>query len=286
MSLELKLNNDRPFHAFKYINEGNADLTTLPCFTKIIAIRLRHIRSGGNTLKFDVLRSGRFLRRYKRFLADIELSNGDVLTVHCPNTGAMTGCLQKGSLAYFSESTNKARKYPHTLEWFELSNNAKACINTQLPNKLIHEAIANGVISELQDYNKILTEQKYGGENSRIDLLLSDHKAGQPDCYVEVKNVTLCEGSCGYFPDAISLRALKHIRELILMIESGYRAALVFCINHTDIEVLKPADKVHLDYGRLLREAASSGLELYAYRTQISPEEITVERSIPVDLSE
>lgn len=197
----------------------------------------------------------------------------------------MTGCLEVGSTAYFSTSENPSRKYPQTLEWFALTNGAKACINTQRPNALVKEAIENGTITQLKGYQTILSEKKYGSENSRIDLLLKDHKNAKADCYVEVKNVTLCEGSTGYFPDAISLRALKHIRELIAMVESGFRAALVFCINHSDIKILKPADKIHLDYGKLLRESAQSGLELYAYQTEITPEKIEIVRSIPIDLS-
>lgn len=236
-------------------------------------------------MKFSTLRSGTFLRRYKRFLVDIETRQGELLTIHCPNTGAMTGCLEEGARAFYSESDNKNRKYPHTLEWLALSGDAKACINTQRPNSLVQEAIETGVLAELQGYESILGERPYGKERSRIDLLLSNHQAGQADCYVEVKNVTLCEGSTGYFPDAISVRALKHIRELLEMIKEGHRAALVFCINHSQIQRLKPADKIHLDYGKLLRQAAGEGLELYAYQTEITPEEIKIVRSIPIDLN-
>lgn len=237
-------------------------------------------------MKFTTLKYGRFIKRYKRFLVDVELENNKTLTLHCPNTGAMTGCLEHGARAYFSESSNTKRKYPHTLEWLAFKDGSKACINTQRPNKLVQEAIENSTIKELQGYQTCLTEKAYGTENSRIDLLLRQHKAGKPNCYVEVKNVTLCEAGVGYFPDAISLRALKHIRELVSMIKSGHRAALVFCINHTAITQLRPADKIHLDYGKLLREAAEEGLELYAYQTQITPEEISIIKSIPIHLSE
>ncbi|MDX1453573.1 MAG: DNA/RNA nuclease SfsA [Oleiphilaceae bacterium] len=232
-------------------------------------------------MRFEGLQEGRFIRRYKRFMVDLELSDGQVLTVHCPNTGAMTGCLQPGAKAFFSTSENQARKYPHTLEWLEFENGSRACINTQRPNALVEEAIRNGVIDELEGYACIKREQRYGEEGSRVDLLLTRHDNDQPDCYVEVKNVTLCEGDLGLFPDAVSIRALKHLRELQWERQRGARAVLVFCVNHTAIRRLSPARKVDLDYSELLGVAAESGVEILAYRTEINRHEIRLVERIP-----
>ncbi len=228
--------------------------------------------------------TGSFLRRRKRFLVDLALESGEEVTVHCPNTGAMTGCLEHGAEAYCSRASNPKRKYPDTLDWLEFANGHRACINTQRPNYLVKEAVESGLIEPLQGYRTMLPEKKYGAEGSRIDWLLSDHSNARPECYVEVKNVTLCEGEKGYFPDAVSTRALKHLRELMRMVDQGYRAAVVFCVNHTAIRRLYPAKKVQLDYADLLAEARAAGVELMAYRSSISPDEIKLIAEVPIIL--
>ncbi len=236
-------------------------------------------------MRLENLKSGKFLRRYKRFLADIEREDGSVLTVHCPNTGAMTGCTELGARAYYSESGNPRRKYRGTLEWLELSSGDRVCINTQRPNLLVKEAIEQRVIPELAGYDEVLSEVTFGCESSRVDLKLRKADHATEDCFVEVKNVTLHEKGIGYFPDAVSQRALKHVRELLHEIEQGNRAVLVFCINHTGIKELRPARKIHYDYALLLQEAASKGLELLAYRTAISSAEIRIVGPVPIRIS-
>lgn len=179
------------------------------------------------------LRSATFLRRYKRFLVDVRLDNGEEITVHCPNTGRMTNCLVEGSPCWLSDSQNPKRKYRYSLEWVTTQAGYWAGVNTHRANTLVVEAIQNDKISELGIYDALDTEIPYGEEKSRIDILLS---YGTERCYVEVKSVTL-EGDAGvgYFPDAVSTRGQKHLRELIAVKERGHRAVLFFCVQHTEI---------------------------------------------------
>ena len=227
------------------------------------------------------MQSGRLIKRYKRFLADIELENGRQITVHCPNTGSMKNCADPGSDVWIMDSGNLKRKYLFGWELVRVENRYWACINTGRANGLIREAIESGVITELQGYGVIRQEVKYGDENSRIDLLLEDD--AKSTCYVEIKNVTLLEhNGVGAFPDAVTARGAKHLRELMLMVEQGHRAVLMFCVPHTGIEQVRPADHIDPEYGQLLREAALAGVEIYAYGAKITPQEVTISHSLPV----
>ena len=234
------------------------------------------------------LKQATLIKRYKRFLADIQLESGDTTTIHCPNTGSMKNCIDEGSPCWYSTSDNPKRKYPFTWEIATTPTGYLAGINTSRAKHLVREAIEQGVISELQGYPNIRAEVPYGVEKSRIDFLLS----GQPsdkaqDCYVEVKNVTLgMEDGSGLFPDAVSSRGTKHLRELITLARSGTRAVLVFCVQHTGIDTVAPADTIDPVYGRTLREAADNGVEIIAYRADISPAEIALRRAIPITFSD
>ncbi len=231
-----------------------------------------------------VLERGVFLRRYKRFLADIELANGEVLTVHCANTGSMKNCMVPGTHCWYSRSDNPKRKLPGTLEIVTTPAGAMAGINTARPNVLVREGIENGVISELQGYPTLRSEVRYGSENSRIDLLLE--RDGEK-CFVEVKNVTLgMPQGLGLFPDAITARGAKHLRELVAMVAAGHRAVLVFCVQHSGIERVAPADEIDSEYGTMLRTAMANGVEILAYKCRMAPEEIAIEQKIDVDCSE
>jgi sugar fermentation stimulation protein A len=232
------------------------------------------------------LQPGILLRRYKRFLADIETDTGEPRTLHCPNTGSMLNCCEPGSTIWYLDSGNLARKYPCTWELLQTAAGHYVCINTARANGMVEEAIAQGIIVELQGYTRCLREVRYGQESSRIDLCLdSPGNVEVSPCYVEVKNVTLAgEGGMGYFPDAVSLRGQKHLRELMAMKAVGMRAVLVFCVAHTGIEAVKPADHIDPTYGRLLRAAADAGVEVLAYRAHISPLAMKLERRVPVDL--
>lgn len=224
------------------------------------------------------------LRRYKRFLADVRLPNGDEITLHCPNTGSMRNCLLPESPCWYSESTSKTRKYPQTLELVSTPGGHLAGINTARANELVAEALAAGTIAELRGYRQVLREQKYGAENSRIDFLLRDHPQRLQDCYVEVKNVTLMEAEGeGYFPDAVSARGAKHLRELSAMVAQGQRALLLFCVQHTGIAQVSPADSIDALYGRSLREAMAAGVEVIAYKAQLAPPQLPrLDQALPL----
>lgn len=227
------------------------------------------------------LRPAKLIRRYKRFLADIRLPSGEETTIHCPNTGSMRHCLVENSPCWYSESTNPKRKYPYTWEIATTTSGYLAGINTARANHLVKEAIENEQVEELKGYTQIKSEVKYGSENSRIDLLLK--AAERRDCYVEVKNVTLgLENKQGLFPDSVSTRGTKHLRELAAMVEQGKRAVLFFCVQHTGISQVSPADEIDPTYGNTLRQVMKAGVEVIAYTTQVSPEEIKIETPIPV----
>lgn len=216
-----------------------------------------------------------FLRRYKRFLADLQMVSGEVVTVHCPNTGAMTHCMVEGSPCWYSSSNSTKRKYAHTLELITTSTGHLACINSSRANALVKEAIAQQLIKELTGYDAIKAEVKYGDENSRIDFLLSG--ANRADCYVEVKSVTLgLKCGQGLFPDAPSKRGTKHLRELIAMVRQRHRAVLVFCVQHQGISRLSVATQIDPDYSQTMTEAINAGVEVIAYKTEISNAELTL----------
>ena len=239
-------------------------------------------------MKFDPPFSEAVLiQRYKRFLADIRLADESVLTIHCPNTGSMRNCSDPESRIWYSSSNNKKRKYPNTFELIEVDGKYLAGINTSRANALVREAIENGVISELENYSTIRPEVRYGKENSRIDFVLSDNPSfhGQ-DCYVEIKNVTLGEaGGQGKFPDAVSARGTKHLRELMDIKQQGQRAVLVFCVQHTGVESVQPAWDIDPVYSETLLEAAESGVEILAYKACISAQEIRLDHALTVNLS-
>jgi|TARA_B110000503_G_scaffold47945_1_gene78030 sugar fermentation stimulation protein A len=235
------------------------------------------------------LASAVLIKRYKRFLADITLSDGSVKTIHCPNTGSMKNCAAAGDRVWYSTSENPKRKYAHTWELNETQAGHFIGVNTHRANTLVHAAIDNGVIAELQGYGTITPEVKYGQENSRIDLLLTHHQQ-LPSCYVEVKSVTLCEprndSNIGYFPDSVSARGTKHLRELMQVVDQGDRGVLVFCVQHSAIEAVRPA--LHIDpiYTATLTLAMAAGVEVMAYRADLSATGVRLVESIPVSLVE
>lgn len=208
--------------------------------------------------------------RYKRFLADVVLPNGETITVHCPNTGSMKNCIQPMSPCWYSVSSSLARKYPQTLEIVTTPQGDLAGINTSRANSLVNDAICSGVITELQGYSNSRREVVYGNEKSRIDFLLETENK---KCFVEVKNVTLMEAKGqGLFPDSVSERGTKHLRELMQMVREGHRAVLLYCVQHTGIEWVEPADKIDPLYGKTLRDAVAAGVEVIAYGAEIKPE--------------
>ena len=220
------------------------------------------------------------VRRYKRFLADVILETGEQVTVHTPNTGSMLGCAEPGSRVWLKDSGNPARKYP--LGW-ELSTSESGTligVNTHLANQLVQEGIETGAIAELQGYESLRREVGYGDEGSRIDLLLLH--AARPACYIEVKNVTLVQkAGVAAFPDAVSQRGSKHLRELAGMARQGYRAVLLFCVQRADAEVMEPARDIDPVYANTLATAVQQGVEVLVYRARVSPTEIRLQTPLP-----
>jgi len=227
---------------------------------------------------------GRLVRRYKRFLADVELASGGAVTAACPNTGSMMGCCEPGSRVWLSESDSPTRKYRHTWELVEAGAPGRGVlvgINTGLPNRLVAEAIEAGVIGELVGYGTMRREVPFGEEKSRIDLLLES--PGRPPCYVEVKNVTAAvSGGVALFPDAVSERGTKHLRELMRLRAKGLRPVLVFCVQRGDVDEVRPADAIDPLYGQTLRMAVDAGVEVMARRARVSARAIVIEAPLPV----
>ncbi|ARD40436.1 DNA/RNA nuclease SfsA [Edwardsiella ictaluri] len=215
------------------------------------------------------LQSAILIKRYKRFLADVRRPDGQIITLHCANTGAMTGCATPGDTVWYSSSDNPKRKYPSSWELTHTQAGDWICINTLRANTLVYEAIAQQRIGEVSGYTKIRSEVRYGAENSRIDLLLQAED--RPDCYIEVKSVTLLQSACGYFPDAVTERGQKHLRELQHQVQSGVRAVLFFAVLHSGITHVRAARHIDPRYAQLLAQASDLGVEVLCYGAQINP---------------
>ena len=234
-------------------------------------------------MKFEYpLQIGTLIKRYKRFLADIETDKG-LITIHCPNTGSMKGCAEPGSRVWFWDSENPKRKYRHSWELVENQLGHLIGINTNRANHLIKEAIIEKVLNNL-DYDEIKSEVSYGDEKSRIDLRLTHQNK---NIWVEVKNTTLLEfdeagDSQGYFPDAVTSRGTKHLRELMAQVKKGDRAVLVFCVQHMGIKTVKAAAHIDPVYAETLKQAADAGVEIIAAQTLITDKEIKIIGELPV----
>lgn len=218
-------------------------------------------------------------KRYKRFLSDITLKNGEQVTAHVPNTGSMKTCWEPGWKAYLSKSQNPKRKLPYTLE---LTHNGESFIslNTSATNKIVKEALEKGLIKELKEFDQILPEQKIF--DSRIDFML---KNASEKAFVEVKNVTLKqEKGVASFPDAVTTRGQKHLRDLIKIKEQGDRAVMLYVINRSDVSRFVVAKQIDPTYAKLLKEAEQKGVEILTYQTKISPQEIIISKKIPYSL--
>jgi len=227
------------------------------------------------------LEQGRLLKRYKRFLADIETASGELLTIHCPNTGSMFNCMQEGGAVWFSRNDDPKRKLPGTWELSETPQGRLACVNTARANALVEEALRAGVLSELNGFTALRREVPYGEERSRIDFRLE-----YPDgpAYVEVKSVTLgyADSNVAAFPDAVTERGAKHLRELATLARNGVRAVQLYCVNLSDIEAVRPALEIDPRYAAALGEAVAAGVEVLAYGVEISPRQIQVVRRLAV----
>jgi len=221
------------------------------------------------------LQPATLIKRYKRFLADVILEDGSETTIHVANTGAMTGCATAGDTIWYSTSDNPKRKYPFSWELTQTQSGDLICVNTIRANQFVAEALNNNIISELLGYNTIIPEKKYGNDNSKIDFYLTNNSDGLADAYVEVKSCTLLDNSFtknssgqGYFPDTVSTRGQKHLRELIEVAKNGDRAILLFAILHSGINSVSAASHIDEKYAKLLLNAKKEGVEILTYKVQ------------------
>lgn len=227
----------------------------------------------------ETLIRGVLLRRYQRFLADVRMDSGESVTANCPNTGSMRGVNEPGSRVWLSRSHNPKRKLAWTWEMVEVASGGLVGIHTGRANGLVREALEAGLIPELAGYGGLKPEARLS-PRSRTDLLLDF--SGRP-CFVEVKNLTAAVADWeGFFPDAVSERAHKHLEELAGVVARGARAAVVFCVQREDVVRVRPADHIDPVFGRALRDGAKAGVELYALGARLTPASITLERRLPV----
>jgi sugar fermentation stimulation protein A len=223
--------------------------------------------------RYPPLLRGILLKRYKRFFADIELDSGELITAHCPNTGPMTSVSSVGSPVQVSRSTNPNRKLAYTWELIEVYDNAPTWVgvNTAMPNQVTKLLLAQRLLPTLQIYDTLRAEVAYGQEKSRVDFLLTGD-AILPT-YVEVKSTTWLSGKCALFPDTITTRGQKHIRELKAMLPES-RVCMLYFINRGDCTAFSPGDTADPLYGKLLRDAVEAGLEVFPCRFNVTPEGI------------
>lgn len=233
-------------------------------------------------MRFDPpLEEGRLVRRYKRFFADIDTASGP-LTIHCPNTGSMLNCLNPGGRVWFSRNDDPKRKLRGTWELGETPHGRLACLNTGRANALVEEALRAGVIAELAGFSELRREVRYGEENSRADFRL-EFPSGP--VYVEVKSVTLgfADSQVAAFPDAVTERGAKHLRELAALARQGVRAVLLYCVNLSAIEAVRVAKEIDPAYAAALREARAAGVEVLAYGVDIDPGAVRLARRLALE---
>lgn len=228
------------------------------------------------------LKRVQLIKRYKRFLADVRTEQGDEFTVHTPNTGSMLGCSEPGSFIWIRDSGNAKRKYRYSWELSETADGQLIGVNTGLANTLVKEAIESGAIESLAGYEAIRTEVPYGAENSRIDLLLE--KSGGERCFIEVKNVTARSDHAAIFPDAVSSRGTKHLRELAAMVEQGHRGVIFFCVQRSDVTSFRPAVEIDSTYSDTLTRVVAQGVEAMAYVARVETSGVRLVTALPVSL--
>jgi len=221
---------------------------------------------------------GRLIKRYKRFLADVELDNGDVVVSHTANSGSMKSCLEEGAEVYLTHVDDPKRKTKYTWEMIQI-NNAWVGINTAVPNVLVYEAVMNQEIEALTGYTHVKREVKF--EDSRFDVFAANE---DEECFIEVKNVSLKDEQFARFPDAVTTRGKKHLETLMRVKEQGLRAVMVYIIQRTDVEIFTPAFDIDPDYATTLKKAYENGVEVYPIRAIVSPEKIELGEILPFQL--
>ena len=239
---------------------------------------VQHKHDSGS-LNWPPLIQGTLIRRYKRFLADVRLRNGHVVVAHCPNSGSMLACSEPGRTVYLSRHNNPKRRLRYTWEMIKMPTSLVG-VNTLVPNRLVKAAILAGRIEQLTDYEQVRSEVNYG-THSRIDLLL---EKGPHRCLVEVKNCTLVTDKVACFPDAVTARGLKHLKELQAQVRSGARSVMFYLVQRMDAERFRPADHIDPAYGQEFRRAIRNGVEVMVYDVQIDLERIQLSRELPFEI--
>jgi len=230
-------------------------------------------------LTWPRLLQGTLVRRYQRFKAYVKLRNGHIVTAHCANTGSMQACAEPGRPVYISCHHRSDRKLKYTWEIIDMPTSLVGA-NTAVPNRLVKAAISAGKVESLAGYDSIRSEVPYG-DHSRIDLLL---ETGSERCFVEIKNCTLVEGGVASFPDAVTSRGLKHLRDLQTEVRRGNRAVMFYLVQRMDGKLFRPADSIDPAYGRGLRRALKKGVEVLVYDVFIDPIGIRLNRPLPLCL--
>lgn len=220
-----------------------------------------------------------FIKRYKRFLVDVERRDGSVFTVHCPNTGSMRGCLTPGNPVMISRAENLKRKYSHTLEMIQVDG-FWVGINTMYTNRLVREALEAGIVSEVGRVDSIQPEIRLESGKSRLDFLLMQD---EQKIYVEVKNCTLVEDGLAQFPDAVTTRGQKHLEELLTLVQAGHRGIIFFCVQREDGAAFSPARHIDPVYADILARVVAEGVEVMAYRALVTPSEIRITQPMAVE---
>lgn len=222
---------------------------------------------------------GTLLRRYKRFLADVELDSGELVTAHCPNTGAMTGCAEPGYTVFLSQSDNPKRKLRYTWELALTDKGHYIGINTHNANKLVAEALENKVFAEFNLFDSWKAEVTPPGADSRFDFALESvsHRA-----FMEVKSVTLLVDGQGYFPDARTTRGAKHCLTLAQLAQQGIETYLFFCVQHTGISSVEIAKHIDPAYADAVMTARKAGVKLLAAGCEITNKKLVLNQLLPV----
>jgi len=228
-------------------------------------------------MKFkEKLIHGRLIKRYKRFLADMELDDGTIVVAHCTNSGSMKSCLEEGAEVYLTPVNDPKRKTQFTWEMIRI-NDGWVGINTANPNSLAYEAIMNNEISELSGYSHVQREVKFG--DSRFDVFAENE---HEKCFVEVKNVSMKESHFALFPDAVTTRGQKHLKTLMEVKAAGMRAVMLYIIQRSDVEVFAPATEIDPAYNEALKEAMKAGVEVIPMQALVTPMEIRLIKKLPL----
>lgn len=239
-----------------------------------------YLSENNGGLVWGELIAGTLERRYKRFLADVRLNDGSMVTAHCPNTGSMKACSEPDRPVLLSRHNDPKRKLKFTWELIEMPESLVG-VNTAVPNKLVKAAILAGRIPELSNYANVKSEVKIGN-HTRLDLMLEGN--GSAPCFVEIKNCTLVENGVAYFPDAVTTRGRKHLEELSRLKAEAARSVIFFLIQRMDAQCFKPADHIDGEYGETLRNVLKSGVEALAYDVAIDHNRIDINKRIEIEL--